>query len=192
MTTSQVKTPVTILFLRLIAKSPSNRLDSFQAPEGGVEDQPDQTDHQHGGDHEVVTLPRVARVDDQVAQTRIDCNHFCCNDYQPRNAERDAQAYDDFWQGCRKDNVGQHTGRTETEIAACQAEYRGHIGDAIDTGHNDREKRSQEDERSRRVVAHTEKDDGDRNPGDRADGTKNLQHGIHYPVSRWIPTQRQP
>ena len=41
------------------------------------------------------------------------------------------------------------------------------------------------------MVAHAEQDDGDRNPGDGADGAQHLQHGIDDLVGGRIPAERQ-
>ncbi len=62
---------------------------------------------------------------------------------------------------------------------------------AVDAGHDDGEKGSQEDERGGGVVADAEQDDGNRDPGDGADGAKNLEDRIDDLVGGRIPAEGQ-
>src|SRR5450631_1714950 len=122
MRSNQAKMPKTILVLRLIAESPANGFDFFQAAEAGIEDEPDKTDDQHGGHHQVVTLARVARIDDQVAEAGIDGDHLGGYHYEPGDAKGEAQADDDFWQGGRENHLGKKAEGPEAEVAAGEAE----------------------------------------------------------------------
>src|ERR1700686_963802 len=110
MNSSQAKIPKTILVLRVIAESPTDGFDFFQAAEAGIEDEPDEADDQHSGHHQVITLAGVARIDDQVAEAGIDGDHFRGNHYEPGDPQRDAQADDDFGQRGREDHTGKKTG----------------------------------------------------------------------------------
>src|SRR5713226_2604999 len=188
MSSSQAKIPKTILVLRVIAESPANGFYFFQAAEAGIEDEPNEADDQHGGHYQVVTFAGVPRIDNQVAQAGIDGNHFRGYHDKPGDAQRDAQADDDLWKGGGEDHLGQQAEGAEAEVTAGEAEHGRDVGYTIDAGHDDGEKGSQKDERGGCVVAYAEQDDGDGNPGDGADGAKNLEDRIHDVVGCGIPT----
>src|SRR5580692_7431006 len=137
MNRSHPKTPNAILLLRLIAKTPANGFDFFEPAEAAIEDEPDQADDQHGGNHQIVAFARVTRIDHQVAQAGIYRDHLGGDDYQPGDAEGDAQTDNDFWQRGREDNPGKQPGWPETEVASGKTEHGGHVGYAVDAGYDD-------------------------------------------------------
>src|SRR5215813_8500584 len=95
---SQPQPKITSLRLRLIAEPPAHRSNFAQPPKADVEHQPDYPDHQHGSNHQVVTLAGVAGVDHQVAEAGIDSDHFSSHHHYPGDAQRNAQAHQDLGQ----------------------------------------------------------------------------------------------
>src|SRR5262245_9685384 len=78
--------------LLVIRVPPADRRHSFQRSDTDVEQQPDDADHDHARDDQIVAVAGVARVDDHEAETRVDRDHLGGDDHHPRNAERDSQA----------------------------------------------------------------------------------------------------
>src|SRR5207342_2528217 len=70
-----------------------------------VQQQSDQANDDHAGDDEVVAVAGVARIDDQVAQSRAQRDHFRRHHHQPGNAEADAHADDDLRQRAGDDDT---------------------------------------------------------------------------------------
>src|SRR5208282_1491531 len=56
--------------------APPDELQRFEQAHHPVEHQTDYTDDDHAADHQVVAIAGVARIDDQVAQTRVQRDHL--------------------------------------------------------------------------------------------------------------------
>ena len=72
--------------------------EPFEQAHHAVEQQADQADDDHAGDHQVVAVAGVARVDDQVAEAGAQRDHLRRDHDQPGDAEADAHADDDLRQ----------------------------------------------------------------------------------------------
>src|SRR4029450_3378789 len=90
----QTATPITtrrVVGLRS-TEPPAHRAQPLALPDQLVPSEADHANHQHRRDHEVVSLARVARVDHEVSEARVDGDHFRRDDDDPRDTERDAQS----------------------------------------------------------------------------------------------------
>src|SRR5262245_16095687 len=85
----------------VIRVPPADRWHSFQRSDTDVEQQPDDADHDHPGDDQIVAVAGVARVDDHEAEARVDRDHLGGDDDHPRNPERDSQANHQLRHDCR-------------------------------------------------------------------------------------------
>src|SRR6188472_4322091 len=103
-----------ILVLMNIA--PPHDFHALQQPHDAVECQADEPDDDHAGDHQVVAVTGVARVDDHVAEARAQRDHLGGNDHEPRDAEADAHADDDLRQGRREHHLQEEFLARHTEI----------------------------------------------------------------------------
>src|SRR5689334_19708593 len=150
--------------------APPHDLHVLEQPHDAVERKPDQSDDDHAGNHEVVAVPRVARVDDHVPEPGAQRDHLGGDDHEPGDAEPDAHADDDLRQRRREDHLQEQLLPRDTEIVRSAQESlldRVHAGRGL---HDHREHGRDEDEVDRRRIADTEPEDGDRDPRDRRDG----------------------
>src|SRR5258708_30967489 len=94
-----------------------------------IQHQPNQSNHQHSGDDEVVAFAGVSRVDDEVSESGIDGDHFGGDEDDPGDAEGEAQSDDD----ARQDGGGHDTPhqlrRAESEVAAGLEVHRRPVAD---------------------------------------------------------------
>src|SRR4029450_6310609 len=82
--------------LGLIA--PAHLVEPLEPPPEAVEQEPDDPAREHARHHQVVAVARVARVDDQVAETGVDRDHLGGHHHEPRDAEPDAHSGDELGQ----------------------------------------------------------------------------------------------
>src|SRR5262247_2210778 len=78
--------------------APLHGLQPFQQPHQAIEEQPDQTDDDHGGDHEIIAVAGVARIDDEITEPGPERDHLGCDDDEPGDAEADPHSHDDLRQ----------------------------------------------------------------------------------------------
>src|SRR5688572_1249308 len=71
---------------RLLCIPPPHRLEPFEKPHRAVEHEPDDTDDDHAGDDQVVTVAGVARVHDHVTEAGSQSDHLRRDDDEPRDA----------------------------------------------------------------------------------------------------------
>src|SRR5690606_29343697 len=56
--------------------APLHDVELFQQARRSVEQQSDQADDDHAGDHQVIAVPGIARIHDQIAQPGIERDHL--------------------------------------------------------------------------------------------------------------------
>src|SRR5581483_2841619 len=78
----------------VIRVSPAERRNSFERPDADIEQKPDDPDHHHARNDQVVPVPGIPSVDDQEAQAGVDGDHFRGDDVEPRDAQRNPKADD--------------------------------------------------------------------------------------------------
>ena len=130
------------------------------------------------GDHQVVAVARVARVDDQVAEPRSQRDHLGRDDHQPGHAEADPHAHDDLGQDGRDHDLAKERGARDPEVLGrpqIAPLDRVHAGGRL---HDHRKDRRDEDQIDGRGVPHAEPEDRDRDPGDRRDGPQHLEERV--------------
>src|ERR1017187_9338782 len=109
----------------LLLEAPADGPQPFEPPGGDVEDEADRADEEHPRHDEIVALARISRVDDEIAQARVDRDHLGGHDDEPRDSESDAQAHADLRQRRWEDDAGEEAGRGQAEIAAGLEVHRG-------------------------------------------------------------------
>src|SRR5207244_10799368 len=92
---TQSSTPNITYRESFMVKAPTKKFELLQLPDAGVQAKPDHANQEHPGDHQVVTLAGVARIDNQVSQAGIDRDHFRGHHHQPGHSQCDAQTDDD-------------------------------------------------------------------------------------------------
>ena len=143
-----------------------------------VEQQADEPDDDHAGDHQVVAVAGVARIDDQIAEARAQRDHLGRDHHQPGDAEADAHADDDLRQRRREHHLQEQLRARDAEVLR-RAQVALLDGVHARGGlHDHREHRGDEDQEDRRGVADAEPEDGDRNPGDRRDRPQDLEQRV--------------
>src|SRR6266545_2467897 len=83
-------------FVSAIRVTPAHFIELFELAHEHVQNQANQPDHHHARHDEIVALARIARVDDQIAESRVHRDHFRRDDDQPGDAQGDAHARDDL------------------------------------------------------------------------------------------------
>src|SRR4051812_28696650 len=73
----------------LVGIAPPHDLHALEHPHDAVQGETDEPDDDHAGDHEVVPVACVARVDDEVTQPRTQRDHLGRHHDQPGDAEAD-------------------------------------------------------------------------------------------------------
>src|SRR5262245_48546520 len=96
--------------------APAHRLQPFEKPHGAVEHQSDHPDDDHARDDKIVAVAGVARVDDQVAESRAERDHLCRDDDQPGHAEADPHAHDDLGQDGGHDHLEEQLRARDAEV----------------------------------------------------------------------------
>ena len=156
-----------------------------------VEDETDDADEEHAGHDEIVALARVARVDDEVAEARVDGDHLGGDDDDPRDAERDPQADEDLRQRGREDDAREEPRRREAEVAAGLEVHRGHAAHSVHRGDDDGEEGAEEDQEARRRLRYAEPQDRERHPRERADRARHLDDGVEGRSEVRVPAERE-
>ena len=159
-----------------------------RAAHADIEQQPDDADHHHARDHQVVAVAGVARVDDQESEPGVDRDHLRGHDHQPGDAERDPQADDQL----RHHRGIQHVVEERSHAASrsCGRRSRstsGMMRDRVHRRDRERQERGQEDQEDGRQVADAEPEDGDRNPGQRRDRPQDLDQRIERQLRAAVP-----
>src|SRR3990172_9215221 len=171
--------------------APRHLVETLEPPKQEIEAETDHTDQHHPRDHEVVALARVAGVDDQVPEPRVDRDHLRGDDHEPRHPERDPHAGQDLRQRGRQDHAPEQLGAREPEVAGGAQVHGLHVVARSHGGDGDREDAREEDQEDRRRVAHAEPEDGDRDPGDGRDRTEHLDQGIEGEERALEPAERE-
>src|SRR4030081_2250377 len=96
--------------------SPTHFVEFFQLPHEKIEDETDETDHDHAGDDEVVAFSGIARVDNQITEAAVDRDHFGGHDHEPGNAEGDANSGNDLRQARAKNYLPEKFVPTQAEV----------------------------------------------------------------------------
>src|SRR5688500_9484007 len=90
MSASHAETPIAIFLMRsppfYVSRSP---------PKQAVDRETDDPDQQHPSHHKVISLPRISRINDQVAKAGIDRDHLGSDEDEPGHAERNAKRDED-------------------------------------------------------------------------------------------------
>src|SRR6267143_2782343 len=136
--------------LGLIA--PAHLVEPLEPPHEAVEQEPDDSDREHAGHHEVVAVARVARVDDQVTETRVHRDHLGGHHHEPRDAEPDAHAGDDLGERGRQYHRAEEPEAGELEIARGAEVFAVDRHHARRGTHHHRKERREEDQEYRREV----------------------------------------
>ena len=92
----------------------------------------------------------------------------------------------------RIQDAGDEGGRAKTEVAAGIDVDRGNASHRVDGGEQQREEAAEKDQKDGGEVADAEPQDGDRNPGQRRDGAKDLNQGIERHFCAAIPADHEP
>src|SRR5579863_9312982 len=91
-----LRMPLTSILVRI---APPDRFEALEQSHDAVEQQSNQPDDDHSGDHQIVSITGVARIDDEVSQSRTQGNHLRRDHDQPSHTQPAAHA---------DDNLGQH------------------------------------------------------------------------------------
>ena len=153
---------------------PAHGFQLFETLESEIEEEAYDSDHEHRGDNQVVALARIARVNDQITQAGVDCDHFARYDNQPRNAQCNSQADKDLRQGCGEDDFAQQLEIRQAEVVSGAPEDERHAGHASHGSDHDGKERSEKNQEDCSGIADAEKDNGDRNPCNGTDGPQKL------------------
>jgi hypothetical protein len=81
--------------------TPFDLFESLEAPNQQIEDEAYQANHQHPGNDQIVSLPGVSGIYDQVPQSGVNCDHLGRDNNEPGNTQRDAQTRDYLGQAGR-------------------------------------------------------------------------------------------
>src|SRR5438874_9451881 len=96
--------------------APPDRFQMLEPPHHRIEQQARYADDHHAGDHEVIAIASVARIDDQVAEPRPQRNHLGRHDHEPRHTQTDTEADDDLRQHRRYHDLEKKLGAADAEI----------------------------------------------------------------------------
>src|SRR5262245_8787824 len=75
--------------------APLHGLQPFQQPHQAIEEQTDHPDDDHGGDHEIIAVAGIARIDDEITKPGPERDHLGCDDDEPGDAEADPDTHDE-------------------------------------------------------------------------------------------------
>src|SRR4029079_2824704 len=145
----------------LVRIPPADGLEAFQEAHDAVEHEPDQADDDHARDDQVVSVPGVPRVDDEIAEPGAERDHLRGDDDEPGDAEPDPHADDDLWQHRWDDHAAEQGGARHAEVLGSLEVAtldRMHAGRRLD---DHREDGPDEDQEDRRCVADPEPEDRD-------------------------------
>src|SRR5438874_9977478 len=78
---------------------PADLLQGLQPPHEEVQQQADRADDDHARDHEVIPHTGIARIDDEIAESRVDPDHLGGDHDEPPHAQRHSHAGDDRRKG---------------------------------------------------------------------------------------------
>ena len=172
--------------------APAHGPEALEAADQRVERQADDADRDHRRHDQVVALAGVARVDDQVAQARLDRDHLGRHDHQPGDAQRDAQADQDLRQGRGQDHLlDQAAARGSRSCRPSGCTSRRMLRTAAVAETTDREEGREEDQEDRALVVVPNQQDRDRDPGDRRDRAQDLDQRVEGPVQARAPAEHQ-
>src|SRR5271166_2175504 len=82
----------------LVRITPPDRFQSLEQSHHSIQQQSNQPDNDHSGDHEIVSIAGVARIDDQISESRAQRDHLRSDHHQPRHTQSDPHADDDLRQ----------------------------------------------------------------------------------------------
>src|ERR1700733_4002161 len=88
-----LRMPLTSILVRI---TPPDRFQALEQSHHAVQQQSDQTDDDHSGDDEVVSVAGVARIDDEISESRTQGNHLRRDHDQPCHTQSDPHADDDL------------------------------------------------------------------------------------------------
>src|SRR4029453_10858508 len=140
--------------------APLHRLQPSQQPPQAVQQQPDQPDDDHGGDHQVIAVAGIARIDDEITQPGPESDHLGRDAEEPGAAEANPHPHDDLGQCSGDDHPAKHRGTRNTEIRSCAQVSpldRVHPGRGL---HDHRKYRRDEDQEDRRGISDAEPENG--------------------------------
>src|SRR5688572_7235857 len=126
-------------------------------------------DHEDG-DQDVVDLEVVPLVPDPEADADAAGEHLGRDDHQPRHADRQAHAGEHVRQHRGKEDAGEDLPFREVQHARHVEVVLGHLAHARGGVHDQRPDRADEDAEDRRRIGGLEKQQADRQPGERAHG----------------------
>src|SRR6185312_2412021 len=100
----------------LVRIAPPHPLHPLEQPHRAIEREPDETDDDHAGDHQIVAIPGIARIHDHVAEPRTQRDHFGGDDDEPCDAQADAHADQHLRQHCRNHHLPEERGARDREV----------------------------------------------------------------------------
>src|SRR5580765_6315435 len=115
----------------VIGIAPTDRWDSLERADADIEQEPDNANHHHPRNHEVVSVPGVARVHDHESEPRVHRDHLRGHDHHPRDAERDPKADDQLRHHRGIQHVVEERSTPQSEIAADVHVDLGNDGDGV-------------------------------------------------------------
>ena len=160
------------------SEAPPDRPEARDPLDQEIQQEAGHPDQEHRRHDQIVALPRVARVDDEVAEAGVDGDHLRRHHHDPGDAESDPKARQNLREGCGEDDPRQQCRARQAEVAPGVAVHRRDPAHAVHGRDQNREERSQKDKKNGGRVADPEEHDRDRDPGQRADGAKELDDGI--------------
>src|ERR1051325_3608247 len=169
---------------------PADFLQGLQPSHDDVQQQADRADDDHPRDHEVIPHARIARIDDEIAESRVDPDHLRGDHDEPPYAQRHSHAGDDRRKGARDDDRAEQLEPGDPEVLRRANVLAPHHRHARRRADNEGKERCQKDEKRRPEIAHTEPQDGQRDPGDRGDRAQHLDRGVERREGRRGPAHQ--
>src|SRR5258706_2990364 len=157
---------------------PPDYLQPLQAAHHAIQQEAGDSDDHHPGYHQVVAVPRVPRIDDQVPEPGPESDHLRRDDDEPGHAEADSHSNDDLRKNGRDYDLAEKLVARNSEIIGGPNILSIDRVHAIGGLHDRRKHRRKENEKNRRQISHAEPEDRKGDPGDGRDGTKYLDERV--------------
>src|SRR5258708_7747424 len=171
--------------------TPLHFVEEFQLSNQEIQEQTDESNHEHAGHDQVVPFSGVSGIDDQVTKPGVYRDHFGGNDNKPGDTHRDAKTGENLRKAGGKNDSPKKRKPAQAEVLGRAHVDRLNILNGSQRRNGDGKDAGQKNKENGRPIIHPKPQYCDRDPSNRRNRPQYLNNGVYRPEGGTEPPQSQ-